>query len=97
MKKIIHTQGTRKQAVARATLTPGTGRVIINGVDLHNYSSDVLRLRIAEPLVLVGETANTLNFDIKVNGGGINGQADAIRLAMARALVEHDNKLKKDF
>ena len=96
-KDIIHTQGKRKQAVARATLTAGTGKVRVNGLYLHNYTNSLLYTRIREPLALAGDAAGKVNFEIKVEGGGINGQADAIRLAMARALVEYDPKLKKTF
>jgi|SRR3989344_4919304 len=97
-KDVIHTQGKRKQAVARATLTAGTGKVKVNGLYLHNYTTGLLYTRIREPLTLAGEDlAGKFNFEIKVEGGGVNGQADAIRLAMARALVEYDPKLKKTF
>ena len=95
--KIIHTQGKRKAAVARATLHQGKGKITINGQLLDNYGSEILRLRITEPLVLAGEIAKKVNLNINVCGGGVNGQADAIRLAIARALVEHDKKLKKTF
>ena len=97
MKGIIQAQGTRKQAVAQATLKPGKGIVKINGLALENYGSDILRLRIAEPLVLAEDVAKAININVKVRGGGTNGQADAVRLAMARALVAHDSKLKKVF
>ena len=91
----IHTQGKRKQAVARATISPGKGMVKINGQMLDNYATDILRLRISEPLII----ADKKNIDVSVvsNGGGENGQADAIRLAIARALVKQDKKLKKTF
>ncbi|MBI2146365.1 30S ribosomal protein S9 [Candidatus Woesearchaeota archaeon] len=95
--KSIQTQGKRKSAIARATLSPGTGRVTINGQLLGSYGSDVLRLRISEPLLLAEDVAKTLDIAVRVNGGGVNGQADASRLAIARALVEHDKKLKKAF
>jgi small subunit ribosomal protein S9 len=97
VKKLIHTQGTRKQAIARATLRPGKGKVKINGQSLNNFSSDILRLRITEPLVLAKKNSSEIDLDVNVNGGGAAGQADAIRLAMARALVQHDAKLKKVF
>lgn len=96
-KDFVHAQGKRKQAVARATLTAGTGKVTVNGLYLHNYSTDLLRTRISEPLVLAGDAAEKLNVEIHVQGGGVNGQADAVRLAIARALVEHQPKLKKTF
>ncbi|MBS3127189.1 30S ribosomal protein S9 [Candidatus Woesearchaeota archaeon] len=97
MKKNIQTQGKRKRAVARATLAAGTGKIIINGQLLENYADAATRLRISEPLVLAGDILQNLNFDIVTAGGGMTGQADAIRLAMARALVQHDKKLKKVF
>jgi len=95
--KVIHTQGKRKQAIARATLRDGKGNVRINGQYLDNYSTEISRLRIKEPLVLVGDVAKKVNIDVTVIGGGENGQADAARLAMARALVIYDNKFKKTF
>ncbi len=96
-KKEIHTKGKRKRAIARATLKEGQGKVRINGQDFKNFSDSILRMRIAEPLTLAPETAQKVDLDINVNGGGVNGQADAIRLAVARALVEFEPKLKKTF
>lgn len=96
-KKEIHTKGKRKRATARATLKEGQGKIRINGQELKNFSDSILRLRIAEPLTLAPETAQKVDIDINVNGGGVNGQADAIRLAVARALVEFEPKLKKTF
>jgi small subunit ribosomal protein S9 len=97
MKKAIHTQGKRKRAIARATLLPGKGKVKVNGQFLENHSSDILRLRISEPLVLIGDAAKKIDLEVNVIGGGVNGQADAIRLAIARALVQHDKKFKQIF
>ena len=94
---VIHTQGKRKRSIARATLKPGRGNVKINGQYLQNYATDMLRLRISEPLVLAGDVAGKVDISVNVIGGGVNGQADAIRLAMARALVQHDKNLKKTF
>ena len=93
----IHTQGKRKRAVARATLVSGKGKVTINGQGFANFGSDMLRLRISEPLVLAGDVSQKVDVNVNVIGGGVNGQADAIRLAVARALVQHDKKLKKVF
>jgi len=99
MKKsnVIHTKGKRKSAIARATLKEGKGKIKVNGQFLDNYSSDILRLRISEPLVLIGDLAKKIDIDINVIGGGVNGQADAVRLAIARALVQFDDKLEKEF
>jgi len=95
--KSIQTKGKRKRAVARATLKSGQGQVMINGQKLGNFSTDLLRMRISEPLVLAPEVVKDIDIVVQVNGGGANGQADAIRLAIARALVEHDRKLEKTF
>lgn len=97
MAKIIQTQGKRKRSIARATLHPGKGIVKINGRLLDHYSSSMLRLRVAEPLILAGDMAKGLNFDVSVMGGGSNGQADASRLAIARALVQFQPSLKQTF
>lgn len=97
MKKIINTKGKRKRAIARATLVPGKGKIKINGQYLQNYSTNYMRMRIAEPLTLAGETAQNVDIEVNVIGGGVNGQADASRLAIARALVEFAPSLKNVF
>lgn len=97
MEKAVLKQGKRKRAIARATLIPGKGKVKINGQLLENFSNHFLRLRIMEPLLLAGDAANKYNININVFGGGVSGQADACRLAIARVLVEQDSSLKKTF
>ena len=85
---IIQSTGRRKSAVARVTMIPGSGNIVINGRDIENYFDfETLRIIAKSPLTL---TENEHNFDIKVNvnGGGYNGQAGAIRHAIARALLE---------
>lgn len=94
---LYSTRGTRKRAVARVTLSPGTGKVIINNTVLEDFGNEILRLRIQEPLVLAGEIPRKFNIRVNVHGGGINGQTDAIRLGIARALVEQENALRKTF
>lgn len=96
-KKIIHTTGSRKTAVARATLTAGTGIVKINNKALELVTPRISRMRIQEPLLLAGEDAKGLDIRVKVIGGGPAGQADAIRIAIARGLVEHKAELKERF
>ena len=75
----------------------GKGKVKINGIFLDNFGNHILRLRIKEPLVLADDIAKKIDISVTVTGGGINGQADAIRLAIARVLVEYDKKLKSVF
>jgi small subunit ribosomal protein S9 len=96
MKNII-TSGRRKQSVARAVLSEGKGKITINKVDLKNHSPELARLKIMEPLMLAGDIVSKVNIDILVNGGGFITQADAARLAVARALVQYNNKLKETF
>ena len=69
----------------------------MNNQRLESFGDHVLQLRINEPLVLIGDKAKQVDIDVHVRGGGSNGQAEAARLAIARALVEHDSKLKKLF
>ena len=97
MSKTIIASGTRKRAIARVALKPGKGKIRFNNIFLDNYNNSILRLRISEPLILAGDVAKTVDLDVNTHGGGANGQADAARLAIARALVEYDKKLKKVF
>ena len=85
---IIQSTGRRKTSVARVTMVPGSGKIIINGKDLDQYFDfESLKIVARSPLAL---TENLTSYDIRVNvnGGGFNGQAGAIRHAIARALVE---------
>ena len=85
--EIVHKIGRRKTAVARAYLSEGKGKVTINKRELNNYfTTGTLQYKVMQPLVL---TDNEKTYDINVNvfGGGITGQAEAIRLAITRALV----------
>lgn len=98
--KPIHVSGKRKSSVARATLKEGNGTVKINNQLLAYYSNKLSRERINEPLKIAGmETVQKVNFDINVFGGGWQSQTEAIRLAIAKALVTYtkSDKLKKDF
>lgn len=86
----LHKIGRRKTAVARVYLSEGKGNITINNKDLKNYfPTGTLQYKVNQPLVM---TSNEGNFDIKVNvyGGGITGQAEAIRLALSRAMCELD-------
>lgn len=78
----------RKRSVARVVFRPGKGVVKINSRPLDVFSTDIARMLITEPLTLAGE--GWKNYDIRVNvrGGGVMGQAEASRLAIARGLAE---------
>ena len=86
--------GRRKKSVARVRLYAGTGKVTVNDRDINDYFGlETLKLIVRQPLAL---TATEEKFDVecRVAGGGVTGQAGAIRLGIARALVEYDETLK---
>ncbi len=95
--KILHTAGKRKTAIARATLKPGSGRVRVNSILLDHYGTKISRMKLQEPIIIAGDTAVNLDIDVNVSGGGLTTQAEAARLAIARALVGFDKKLEKTF
>ncbi len=95
--KAIHVSGTRKSAVARATLTPGAGIVRVNSRLINFYEPAMSRLKIQEPLIIAGDKAKNINISIDVQGGGISSQAEAVRLVVARALAQYDKTLQKAF
>lgn len=87
--------GRRKHSVARVIMAPGAGKLEINGRSFEDYvPSAAIRLDVSQPLTL---TSNEGNFDISVNvqGGGISGQAGAIRLGITRALLEVNPEYRK--
>ncbi len=100
MQKIINVSGTRKRAIARATVRDGKGIIRINNQLINNIQPEISRLRLEEPMMLAGDHAKKINIDIKVSGGGSQSQIEASRLAIGRAIYLHSNKnpqIKKDF
>ena len=90
--KVVNALGRRKSAVARVYVKTGEGKIEINGRSLNEYfKEDTLRYIVNQPFEVTGTTAQ---FDVKVNldGGGIKGQAEALRLGISRALCEIDNE-----
>ena len=90
----INTSGRRKKAIARVYMTQGTGKVTINKRDLTEYFPlPTLQYKVKQPFMIT-ETLD--QFDIKANldGGGITGQAEALRLAISKALIELNEELK---
>ncbi|MGS2762825.1 30S ribosomal protein S9 [Sinomicrobium sp. M5D2P9] len=88
--EVIHKIGRRKTAVARVYVSQGSGNITVNKKELNTYfPTATLQYKVKQPLNL---TENAENFDIKVNvyGGGSTGQAEAVRLAISRALCEVD-------
>ncbi len=99
MNKITQTSGKRKRAIARATIQPGKGIVHVNNKLLSSLQPEMIQMRIMEPLLLADKLAHDVDISVTVAGGGITSQADAARLAIARALVAYTNSalLKNTF
>ena len=89
-KQVWSATGRRKRAVAQVKLVGGTGKITVNGVDVDDYMpSKTLVMDLKQPLVDTNNE-NRFDIDVKVNGGGYSGQTGAIRLGIARALLEFD-------
>jgi len=92
--EVINTIGRRKTAVARIYLKEGNGQITVNGRDYKEYfNTEVLHYKVTQPFEL---TSTLGKYDVKVNlvGGGITGQAEALRLALAKALCEIDEQYR---
>jgi small subunit ribosomal protein S9 len=86
--------GRRKRSIASVTITPGTGRILVNNRDIDNYfPRETLRMIIRQPLTVTG-VIGKYDIKAKVIGGGLSGQAGALRHGISRALVELDAELK---
>ena len=96
---VINTIGKRKLSKARATIRKGTGVVRINGKLLDSYDNEFWVMKIKEPLELSDGFYKKFDFSISVNGGGAISQAEAIRMSIARGLVEASkgDELKNKF
>ena len=98
-KKPTLTTGKRKTAKARVAVTEGKGRVRINNVPVHLHQPLMAREMILEPVLIAGDVATKLDFDIKVEGGGPLSQAEAARMGIAQGLVKYtkSKRLKSTF
>lgn len=91
----IAQSGRRKTSVARIYLSKGTGNVIVNGKDYKTYFPNmVLQYKIEQPFLLTGEEKAKYDLKVNVDGGGVTGQAEAIRLAVSKALIEINAEYK---
>ena len=88
VKKIVNSSGKRKTAVARATLQKGKGLVRINKKPVELYDPEVARWKIMEALKIAESHIDSINIDVNVHGGGFMSQANAVRTAIAKGLVE---------
>lgn len=98
-KKLALETGKRKTAIARAIVRPGKGRVYINDQSLDYLSPEVARMKILEPLIIAGDRSKQVDIRVNAEGGGIMGQAEASRIAIARALAgwTKSSELRKSF
>jgi small subunit ribosomal protein S9 len=93
-KPLVQSTGRRKSAIARVRLRDGEGRITVNGRDVAEYfPSDTHRMVLTEPLRAT-ETLDRYDIDATMDGGGVSGQAGALRLGIARALIELDEELR---
>ncbi|GGM67013.1 small subunit ribosomal protein S9 [Halarchaeum rubridurum] len=89
---VTNTSGKKKTAVARATVTEGEGRVRINSTPVELVDPEMSRLKMLEPFRIAGaDIRDEIDVDVSVSGGGYAGQADAVRTAIARGIVEFRN------
>jgi small subunit ribosomal protein S9 len=95
--RIVLATGKRKTAVARARVKAGLGRVTINDVPIDLWQPEYARVKIREPLILADELSQKIDIKVNASHGGVVSQADAIRQAIAKGMVEffNDEKLKK--
>ncbi len=99
-KKIITRTGKRKTAIAKATIKPGKGRIRINSIPLEIHQPEMARLKIREPVQLVGtDRSDKVDIDVNITGGGVTGQAGAARTAIALCFVDFykDSELEELF
>ena len=93
-KPLAMTVGRRKTSVVRVRLREGTGKVVLNGRALEDYFPTMAnRLRVLEPMKVAG-VEGQFDIEAKLEGGGVTGQVDGIRLAIARALIDNDLTLR---
>lgn len=96
-KKVVITIGKRKKAIARAVFKPGDGKITINTKPLEFFSNEIIRLKMQEPAIIAGDVIKAWNISVNVKGGGMMGQAEAVRQAIAKGLVEINPELKRRF
>ncbi len=87
---LTQTTGRRKEAVARAVLRAGTGRITVNGRPIENYFTTAAQRMVVVEALRITERESSFDVDANIFGGGVNGQAGALRMAIARSLIEID-------
>ncbi len=99
MADAVNTSGKRKEAVARASVKSGSGKVRINNVPIEIYTPELARFKMMEPILLAGDKVAAVDINVNVQGGGFMGQAEAVRTSIAKGLVEflQDSELEASF
>jgi len=88
--RVVIAVGKKKTAIAKAVIRPGIGRVRVNGIPIEVWPIEMARMRMMEPLLLAGKSlVSKVDVEVTVRGGGFMGQATAVRMAIARGLVEY--------
>ena len=95
MAKSVYATGRRKEAIARVRLVPGSGNLLVNGRSLSDYLHRDSLVRLVMQPFEVAQAAASFDLVARVRGGGSTGQAGALRLGVARALLKHDPELRK--
>ena len=89
MVKIINTSGKNKTAIARAKITEGVGRIRVNKKPIEIYEPEIAKLKILEAVAFIGDNvASKIDINVNVRGGGVMGQANAVRTAIGKGVVE---------
>ncbi|HYB92950.1 MAG TPA: 30S ribosomal protein S9 [archaeon] len=98
-KRFLLISGKRKTAIARAIVKPGSGRVSVNRIPIEVYTPEIAKMKIMEPLALSGDAWKGIDINVKVQGGGFMGQAEASRMAIARSILKwtKSSEIKKVF
>jgi small subunit ribosomal protein S9 len=93
-KPLIQTTGRRKEAVARVRIRAGSGKVVVNGRPVEQYLTTLTHVQRATEALRLTQTSDVYDVDATIDGGGVSGQAGALRLGIARALVALDDEVR---
>ena len=91
---MVQVTGKRKTAIAKAVVKSGKGKITVNGYPLEVIDPEIAREKMMEPLLLAGDKAKTVDIKVNVKGGGFMGQAEAVRMALVRALVKWNRSVQ---
>ena len=93
-KPLVQTTGRRKRAVARVRLRPGTGQILVNTRPIEQYFPTATHRMVASEALRLTSTDEVYDVDATLDGGGVTGQAGALRMGIARALIELDPEMR---